>query len=85
MNHIPIQIWVIEPSKNLWAAPAFIVYQNGKPRMVVDYRKLNEITIANKFPLPKQEEIPQALVRSQWLSMLDVLTSFTQLEIDPKE
>jgi len=80
-----IQIGVIEPSKSPWVAPAFIVYQNGKPRMVVDYRKLNEITIANKFLLPKQEEISQALVGSQWLSMLDVLTGFTQLEIDPKE
>ena len=80
-----IQLGVIEPSKSPWASPAFIIYQNGKPRMVVDYRKLNEIAIANKFPLPKQEDILQALVRSQWLSTLDALTGFTQLEIDPKE
>ena len=53
--------------------------------MVVDYRKLNEIAIADEFPLPKQEDILQALVRSQWLSTLDALASFTQLEIDPKE
>jgi len=48
---------------------AFIVYWNGKPRMVVDYRKLNEIAIADKFPLPKQEDILHALVRSWWLSV----------------
>ncbi len=53
--------------------------------MVVDYRKLNEIAIADKFPLPKQEDILQALVGSQWLSTLDVLASFTQLEVNPKE
>jgi len=53
--------------------------------MVVDYRKLNEIAIADRFSLPKQEDILQALVRSQWLSILDALTGFTQLEIDPKE
>ena len=80
-----IQLGVIEPSKSPWAAPAFIVYQNGKPRMVVDNRKLNEIAIADKFPLPKQEDILQALVGSQWLSTLDALAGFTQLEIDPKE
>ena len=56
-----IQLGVIEPSKSLWAAPASIVYRNGKPRMVIDYRKLNEITISDKFPLPKQEDILQAL------------------------
>jgi hypothetical protein len=53
--------------------------------MVVDYRKLNEIAIADEFPLPKQEDILQALVGSQWLSTLDALAGFTQLEVDPKE
>ena len=80
-----IQLGVIEPYKSPWAAPAFIVYRNGKPRMVVDYRKLNEVAISNKFPLPKQENILQALVGCQWLSTLDALTGFTQLEVDPKE
>ena len=80
-----IQLGIIEPSRSPWAAPAFIVYQNGKPRMVVDYRKLNEIAISDEFPLPKQEDILQALVRCQWLSTLDVLARFMQLEVDPKE
>jgi Reverse transcriptase (RNA-dependent DNA polymerase) len=53
--------------------------------MVVDYRKLNEIAISDKFPLLKQEDILQALVRCQWLSTLDALAGFTQLEVDPKE
>lgn len=80
-----IQLGVIEPSKSPWAAPAFIVYRNGKARMVVDYRRLNEIAISDEFPLPKQEDILQALVGSQWLSTLDALAGFTQLEVDPKE
>ena len=53
--------------------------------MVVDYRKLNEVAISDEFPLPKQEDILQALEGSQWLSTLDTLTEFTQLEIKPKE
>ena len=72
-----IQLGVIEPSKSPWAAPAFIVYQNGKPRMVIDHQKLNEIAISDKFPLPKQEDILQALEGSQWLSTLDALAGFT--------
>ena len=41
--------------------------------MVIDYRKLNEMTISDEFPLPKQEDILQALEGSQWLSTLDTL------------
>ena len=75
----------IEPSKSPWAAPSFIVYRNGKPRMVIDYRKLNETAISDEFPLPKQEDILQALEGSQWLSTLDALAGFTQVEVEPKE
>ena len=53
--------------------------------MVIDYRKLNEITISDEFPLPKQEDILQALEGSQWLSTLDALAGFTQVEVKPKE
>ena len=80
-----IQLGMIKPSNSPWAAPAFIIYWNGKPRMVVDYWRLNKIASTDEFYLPKQEDILQALVGCQWLSMLDALTGFTQLEIDPKE
>ena len=53
--------------------------------MVIDYRKLNEITISDEFPLPKQEDILHALEGSQWLSTLDALAGFTQVEVEPKE
>ena len=53
--------------------------------MVVDYWKLNEIPISDEFPLLKQGDILQALVRSQWLSTLDALAGFTQLEVNSKE
>ena len=72
---------VISPSKSPWGAPAFIVYRNGKPRMVIDYRRLNAITIPDEFPLPRQEDILQALTGSQWLSTLDALAGFTQITI----
>ena len=80
-----IQLGVIEPSKSPWAAPAFIVYRNGKPPMVIDYQKLNEIAISDEFSLPKQEDILQALEGSQWLSTLDALAGFTQVEVEPEE
>jgi hypothetical protein len=50
--------------------------------MVFDYQKLNKVTISDEFPLPKQEDILQALSGSQWLSTLDALAGFTQMEIE---
>ena len=81
----PEKLGVIEPSKSPWAAPAFIVYRNGKHHMLIDYRKLKEIAILDEFPLPKQEDILQALEGSQLLSTLDTLAGFTQVEVEPKE
>lgn len=76
-----IALGVIEPSKSPWAAPVFIVYRNGKPRMVIDLRKFNENVVPDEFPLPKQDDILQALTGAQWLSTLDALAGFTQLTL----
>ena len=78
-----IKLGVIEPSKSPWGAPAFIVYRNGKPRMVVDLRRLNEQVINDEYPLPKQEDILQTLTGAQWLTTLDALSGFTQLTMTP--
>ena len=43
------------------------------------------IAILDKFPLPKQKSILQALKGSQWLFTLDPLAGFTQVEVEPKE
>ena len=61
-----IQLGIIEPSKSPWAVSPFSVHSNGKPHMVIDYQKLNEIAISDEFPLLKQEDILQALEGSQW-------------------
>ena len=80
-----IQLGVIEPSKSPWGAPVFIAYRNGKPRMVIDLRRLNERVIADEFPLPRQDEIIQSLEGSQYLTTLDALAGFTQLSIKPED
>lgn len=74
-----LQLGVIEPSRSPWGAPAFIVWRNGKPRMVIDWRRLNEQAIPDEFPLPRQDDIMQALTGAQWLTTLDALAGFTQM------
>ena len=52
---------VVEPSSSPWGFPVVVVFRNGKPRLAVDYRKLNAKTIPDEFPIPRQSEILQAL------------------------
>lgn len=43
---------IIEPSTSPWGFPVVVVYRNGKPCLVVNYQKLNLMTIPNEFPIP---------------------------------
>jgi hypothetical protein len=65
---------VIEPSISPWSAPVVIAYRNRKPRFCVDYQKLNAVTIADEFPIPRQSEILSSLSGVQVLSSLDTLS-----------
>lgn len=48
---------IIEPLNSEWASPIVLVKkQDGKDRFCVDYRKVNEITIKDSFPMPNVEE-----------------------------
>lgn len=80
-----LEVGVIEPSVSPWGAPIVIAYRNGKPHFCVDYRKLNAVTVADEFPLPRQSEILASLSGAQVLSSLDALAVFTQLEINESD
>jgi hypothetical protein len=48
----------IRPSSSPWGAPVlFVQKKDGSQRMCVDYRSLNDVTVKNKYPLPRIEEL----------------------------
>jgi hypothetical protein len=48
----------IRPSTSPWVAPVlFVEKKDGTKRMCIDYRDLNEVTIKNKYPLPRIEDL----------------------------
>jgi hypothetical protein len=80
-----IKLGVIQPSDSPWSFPIIVVYQNGKARVCVDYRRLNDIAVPDEHPLPKQTDILHALQGSQYLTTLDALAGFTQLSIKEED
>ena len=48
----------IHPGSSPWGAPViFVDKKDGTQRMCVDYRSLNEVTIKNKYPLPRIDDL----------------------------
>ena len=72
---------VIQELESPWGAPVIVVYHNGKARVCIDYRRVNAVTEAAEYPLPRQSDILRTLSGSQWLSTFDALSGFHQLEI----
>lgn len=74
---------IIEPSRSPWSASVVVVYRNLKPRVCIDYRRINAMTIPDNFILAKRDDIFQALAGKQWFSTLDCLSGFQQIVVDP--
>ena len=77
---------LIRPSASPFGAPVLIVpkpHQPGKWRMVIDYRQLNEITVADKFPLPDTARMMEALQGNKVYSVLDLLSGFYNVPVHP--
>ncbi|GBN65239.1 Retrovirus-related Pol polyprotein from transposon 297 [Araneus ventricosus] len=77
---------IIEESSGPWASPIVLVKKkDGSTHFCIDYRKLNEITIKDSYPLPRIDDILDALNGSQWFSTLDLKSGYWQVEIQPED
>jgi hypothetical protein len=73
---------LICPSASPWGSPVlFVDKRDGTIRLCVDYRKLNEVTIKNKYPLPKIEDLFDQLNGAKVFSKIDLHTGYHQLKV----
>lgn len=82
---------IIRHSNSPWSSPIWIVAKkldsSGKQkwRVVVDYRKLNDKTIDDRYPLPNITDLLDKLGRCQYFTTLDLASGFHQIEMDEND
>ncbi|KAG0442502.1 Retrovirus-related Pol polyprotein from transposon gypsy [Dictyocoela muelleri] len=84
MNEINnlVSLNIIRASKSPYSSPAFpIIKRNGKIRLVIDYRKLNKITIPDKYIFPKIQDLLSQLNNSKIFSKIDLNLGYYHLPV----
>ncbi|XP_049932536.1 uncharacterized protein LOC126409875 [Nymphaea colorata] len=76
----------IRPSVSPWGAPVlFVKKKDGSMRLCIDYRMLNQVTIKNKYPLPRIEDLFDQLKEAKVFSKIDLRSGYHQLRIKEED
>jgi len=71
---------LIRQSTPPWGVPVLLENKkNGNKRLCVNYRELNKVTIKNKYPLPRTDDLFDELHGAQVFSKLDLQSGYHQL------
>lgn len=82
---------IIRRSKSPYNAPVWAVPKKlnasgiREDRMVIDFRKLNEITIPDRYPIPEINEVLAQLGKNEYFSVIDLKSGFHQIPLREKD
>ena len=77
---------IIEPSESPWSSPIVLVAKKDKNvRFCVDFRKINECTQKDAYPLPNIADCLDSLSGSLYFSTLDLASGYWQVEMDEED
>ena len=81
-----LKLGLIEPSSSPYGAPVlFVGKKDGSLRMCIDYRALNKITVKNKYPLPRIDQLMDSLAGAKVFTSLDLQSGYHQIRITPED
>jgi hypothetical protein len=76
----------IRPSSLPWGAPVLFVQKKDRSqRMCVDYRSLNDVTVKNKYLLPRIEDLFDQMRGARVFSKIDLRSGYHQIKIRPSD
>ncbi|GKB33878.1 reverse transcriptase domain-containing protein [Tanacetum coccineum] len=73
---------IIRPSHSPWGVPVlFVKKKDGSLRTCIDYRELNKLTVKNRYPLPRIDDLFDQLQGSCYFSKIDLRSGYHQLRV----
>ena len=76
----------IRSSMSPWGAPVlFVKKKDDTLRLRIDYRKLNRVTVKNKYPLPRINDLFDQLKGAKYFSKINLRTGYHQLRVKEED
>ncbi|KAI2667949.1 Retrovirus-related Pol polyprotein from transposon 17.6 [Labeo rohita] len=81
-----LKLGVIEPSWSPWSSPIVMVPKpDGTLRFCNDFRRLNEVSEFDGYPMPRVDELLDRLARARYISTLDLTKGYWQVPLSPED
>ncbi|CAL9001523.1 unnamed protein product [Prunus brigantina] len=77
-----VDLGFIRPSVSPWGAPVlFVKKKDGCLRLCIDYRQLNKVTVRNRYPLPRIDDLFDQFKGAKYFSKIDLRSGYHQLRV----
>ncbi|GFV70259.1 retrovirus-related Pol polyprotein from transposon 17.6 [Trichonephila clavipes] len=77
---------IIEECESPYGAPVVLIpKRNNQFRLCIDYRKLNEVTVSDTYPLPRMDDLLQEAKHTAYISTIDLKSGYHQVNVNPAD
>ncbi|GFV54531.1 retrovirus-related Pol polyprotein from transposon 297 [Trichonephila clavipes] len=77
---------IIEECESPYGAPVVLIPKpNNQFRLCIDYRKLNEVTVPDTYPLPRMDDLLQEAKHTAYISTIDLKSGYHQVNVNPAD